>query len=174
MWHDVVVDRFNSLADASAVIVRFTNYAVPPEKRGIFLWLLRPKILDYAPRFLKKSGEICAIFMQFLCDEIAGTCEKMQELAKNAAFRWHSRRVLTSLDNVPMATGEMAAFVWSKRNIFNTFCWKLYVTFLQRKCGDYEIMQAPRILRGNLQFMRCKCGIFEKMRPPHEYADFGW
>jgi hypothetical protein len=30
---------------------------------------------------------------------------------------------------------------------------KIAGTFPQRKCGDYEIMQAPHILRGNLQFM---------------------
>ena len=47
------------------------------------------------------------------------------------------------------------------------------MTFLPRKCGDYETMQAPHILHENLQFMRQKCGIFEKMWPLHKYADFG-
>ena len=102
---------------------------------------------------------------------------KLRELAKiagtYAAFRRRSRRVITSLHNVPMATGEIAALVWSYLKNFQLSA-KLYVTFLQRKCRDYEIMQALHILRRNLQFMLWKCGIFEKMRPPHEYADFGW
>ena len=46
-----------------------------------------------------------------------------------------------------MAMGENngALLVWSKRNIFQLSA-KIYVTFLQRKYRDYEIMLAPHIL----------------------------
>ena len=98
----------------------------------------------------------------------AGPCEKNAGTYENAAFRWRSRCIITSLHNDPMATREMAALVWRKRNIFQLSA-KIYVTLLQWKCRDYEIMQAP-----NRQCMQWKCGIFETMRPLHEYADFGW
>ena len=62
----------------------------------------------------------------------------------------------------PWQQGKMAALVWSKHNIFQLSA-KMYVTFLQHKCKDYEIMQAPHILHGNRQFMQRKCGVFETM-----------
>ena len=58
----------------------------------------------------------------------------------------------------------MAAHVWSKRNIFQLSA-EIYVTFLQWKYEDHEVMQAPHILHGNQQFMRRKCRVFEKMQP---------
>ena len=70
----------------------------------------------------------------------------------------------------------MAILVWSKRNIFQLSA-KIYVTYLYRKCGDYEIMQAPHIshiLRRNRRFMGRNGGVFEKMRPPHQCVDLSW
>ena len=100
-------------------------------------------------------------------------CGRHRGFIAVCSFSMTLRRLISSLHNVPMATGEMAALVLSKRNIFQLSA-EIYVTFLQRKCGDYEIMQAPHILRGNWQFMQRKCAAFEKMQPPHKYADFGW
>ena len=121
--------------------------------------------------FSKKCDEIWGIFMQFYAmklwelPKIAGTCGKMRDPAKNAAFRWRWRRAITSLHNVLL--------LWCKRNFFKLSD-KIYVIFLQQKCGDYEIMKALHILFENRQFMRWKYSIFERMRPPHEYADIGW
>ena len=65
----------------------------------------------------------------------------------------------------PWQQEKMAALLWSKRKTFQLSA-KIYVTFLQRKCGDYEIMQALHILRRNRQFMWWKCGVFEKNAAP--------
>ena len=63
-----------------------------------------------------------------------------------------------------MATGEIGCSLCEVNATFFNFLLR-FVTVLQQKCGDYEIMQAPHILHGNLQFMQRKCGAFEKMRP---------
>jgi len=81
-----------------------------------------------------------------------------------------SRRVIASLHNVPMETGGNGCSCMKQTQHFSTFCEDICDFFLQRKYEDYEIMQAPHILRGNRHFMRRKCGLFEKMRPPHKYA----
>ena len=107
--------------------------------------------------FLKKCDEICGIFMRWNC----GNLQKLRERAKKCGNKFN-------FITFPWQQGEMAALVWSKRNIL------IYVTFLQQKCRDYEIMQAPRILRGNLQFMLWKCGIFEKYAAPSYSWEFGW
>ena len=112
------------------------------------LWHSSQSLQRNAAFFCDYCGQKKIKYAAYLCDFMRW---KLRDLAKNAG----------------------TALVWSKRNIFQLSA-KIYVTFLQRKCGDYEIMQAPHILRGNLQFMWWECGIFEKMRPLHEYADFGW
>ena len=74
---------------------------------------------------------------------------------------------MMSLHNVPKATGGNWLLLCEVNTTFFNFL-RRYVTFLQQKCGDYEIMQALHIsfnLCRNLQFMQGKCGIFEKMRP---------
>jgi hypothetical protein len=72
--------------------------------------LLRPKILDYAARFLKKCDEICGIFMQFYgmklreLSKIAGTCEKCGFSIVHVALLRH-------FITFPWQQGEMAALV---------------------------------------------------------------
>ena len=76
-------------------------------------------------------------------------------IAGFAAFWWCSRRVITSLHNVPMATGENGCSCVKQTQHFSTFCWDI--------C---DFLQAPHILHGNRQFMRQfmqqKCGVFRK------------
>ena len=61
---------------------------------------------------------------------------------------------------------------------FAAFRWHHFITFLrQQEDRIEEIMQAlhiSRILCGNLRFMQRKCGVFEKMQPPHKCAEIGW
>ena len=62
-----------------------------------------------------------------------------------------------------MQQGEMA--VCSKRNIFQLSA-KMYVTFLQRKWGDYEIMQALHIFARKSAIYEVKVGyIWKKCGP---------
>ena len=96
--------------------------------------------------------------------ELANKCGNLKKCSFSMTFTLHN--YVTNFITFPWQQGEMAALVWSKRKIFQHSA-KIYVIFLQRKCGDYEIMQAPHILHGNRQFMRWKCGIFEKNAGPY-------
>ena len=72
---------------------------------------------------------------------------KWRELSKNA--RPCFSMTFTSRNYVIYRGGK-----WLLLCEVNATFFKIYVTLLQRKCGDYEIMRDPHILRGNREFMQ--------------------
>ena len=52
-----------------------------------------------------------------------------------AAFWWCSRRVITSLHNVPMATGENGCSCVKQTQHFSTFCWDICDFFAMKMRG---------------------------------------
>ena len=89
----------------------------------------------------------------------------MQEFAKNAAFQWRSRRVITALHTVPMATGGNGCSRGSKRNVFQHSA-KIYVTFFATKMwGLWNHASSPYFALKSA-ISEWKCGIFEKNAAP--------
>ncbi len=91
-----------------------------------------------------------------------------------------SRRILiTSFHNFPKATeGKWLLPCEVNMQHFSTLWGDICdFFFFKRKCENYEITQALHTLRTmhrNRQFLWQKCNVFEKMRPSHNYAGFGW
>ena len=77
---------------------------------------------------------------------------KLRELVKNArpCEKCSFSMTFTSRNYVTSYRGGK----WLLLCEVNATFFKIYVTLLQRKCGDYEIMQAPHILRGKREFMQ--------------------
>ena len=89
-------------------------------------------------------------------------------IAGFTAFWWCSRHVIASLHNIPMATGENGCFCVKQTQHFSTFCWDICDFSATKMWGLWYHAS------GNRQFMRGKLGVFEKLRPLHKYAAFGW
>ena len=78
-----------------------------------------------------------------------------------AAFRWHSHRVITSLHNVPMATGENGCSCEINATFFN-FLLRYMWHFCNENVGIMKSCKPRIFFRGNWQFMQRRCGVFQK------------